>query len=233
MKKIKLFEEFISSKVLNEATEDISNEIGIKPNAGLAKKVLKLAIQQADNKWQNSYTVEISKGKKVTFDTDVALHAMVGSQQRGKDGEWIREVDGIKFRIDAEDGVIQAFWSKFKSKTPGADEKRHDSDEIKVNFKTAKLTAIMGIISKFAAMPDPHKKKGKTAEDKEIKALRNELLSGAIDLAGAAKSFDKPELEDELFSIEKELEDKDNDFTMDDLEEIKLRMDELEQEINI
>ena len=31
----------------------------------------------------------------------------------------------------------------------------------------------------------------------------------------------------------KELEDKDNDFTMDDLEEIKLKMDELEQEINI
>ena len=69
MKYLQLFEQYISERVIMDYWD--ANE-KVRTNPAFAKKMLKLAIQQYDDEYQESYTVDTGKGEiefGSTFDT--------------------------------------------------------------------------------------------------------------------------------------------------------------------
>lgn len=199
MKHIKLFEQF--RLTLNEeASTDIDAELGMKPNSGLAKELLTLAIKTYDDKYQESYTVEL-KGKTFSFSTSNALHAMAGIARYGSNGKELFGNDGPFVVMQPSSNYMEVVFDK--------GDKRKSGGNVKINFDGAKLSMIMKTFLKLAAQPDPFLKATKAATKQE----KAEILSMIADLIGMASSADfnrskiASSIEDELYSKEAEIED--------------------------
>jgi len=93
MKHIKTFEDYI-----NEAERPAEQVRQGDMDQASAKKLLQAAIQQTEDKFQVSYTIEMGP-KKLEFDTFSALAAMVGGEEGGDFGVNV-----------AGDGTLEIFW---------------------------------------------------------------------------------------------------------------------------
>jgi hypothetical protein len=202
MKHIKLFEQFRQTLNEEESTEstDINAELGMKPNSGLAKQLLALAIKTYEDKYQDSYTVEL-KGKSFSFSTSNALHALAGIALYGSNGKRQFGTDGPFVVISPQSNYMEVTFNK--------GDKRKSGGNVKMNFDSEKLSNVMKTFLKLASQPDPFLKAGKSATKQE----KAELLSMIADLIGMASSADvngsksASSIEDSLYSKEAEIED--------------------------
>lgn len=224
MKHIKLFEQFVAE----EATEttDINAELGKAPNSGLAKQLIATAIKTYEDKYQESYTVEL-KGKSYSFATSTALHALAGISLYGSNGQRDFSKEGAFVVMQPSDNYMEVIFDK--------GDKRKSGGNVKINFNDAKLSMIMKTFLKLAAQPDPFLKATKAATKQE----KAEILSIVADLIGMASSADfnrskiASSIEDELYAKEAEIEDAklaDLDYKTE-MKELKAIRTKLEKEI--
>jgi hypothetical protein len=179
---------------------DINAELGMKPNSGLAKELLDAATKTFDDKYQESYTVEL-KGKTVSFSTSIALHALAGIATYGSNGKREFNKDGAFVIMQPSSNYMEVVFDK--------GDKRKSGGNVKMNFDGAKLSNIMKTFSKLAAQPDPFLK-GTKAATKQQKAEILSMIADLIGMAGAAdfnRSKIASSIEDELYAKEAEIED--------------------------